>query len=371
MRRYSNNFIVVVNSLDFLMSHRRELIETISRKFNLHVVYGEGNVSSFSDLNISFIKLSFLAGRVKISDVFGIIKTITYINSLEPKIIHSIALKANVLIGITSYFLDKNVKIVQSISGLGSFFISKGFINSFVKNYVLKVVFRKRFKYIFHNDADKKYFSKLYEIEQNNLYSTFGSGLDASWFKYSRAVTRVKQTKILLPTRLIRDKGVYEYLNAAKLLKEREELKFYISGSFDNKNKGAIGEDELIALCEDADVTYLGLINLKIEMDNYDIICLPSYREGLPRVLLEALARKRIVVTSNAPGCRDAVDFGRCGYLHEAESVSALCEAIEFVCENKAEAINKAVSGYRFVKSRAQVAEVVSLHEEIYEKVIK
>ena len=161
-----------------------------------------------------------------------------------------------------------------------------------------------------------------------------GSGIDLN--RFTPAATTVvhdvnSKFRFLLIARMLRDKGVGEYVVAAKLLRERWPLaEFCLLGFVDVQNPAAISSAEMDAWVAEGVVTYLGVSDdVRAQIAVADCVVLPSYREGTPRTLLEAAAMARPIITTDAVGCREVVDDGVNGYLCKVRDAGDLAEKME------------------------------------------
>ena len=171
---------------------------------------------------------------------------------------------------------------------------------------------------------------KLLEAKSVTLIP--GSGIDTERFKSEEKRSKNKKFTFLMIARLIKDKGIEEYIDAIRLVRQSdncEKCTFKILGSLYLSNPTAISEQELQSWIEEGLIEYLGHSdNVQEEIAKVDCVVLPSYREGLSRVLLEASSMAKPIITTNVPGCRDVIDSGVNGYLVEVKNSVELSEAM-------------------------------------------
>jgi glycosyltransferase involved in cell wall biosynthesis len=179
----------------------------------------------------------------------------------------------------------------------------------------------------FLNRDDIKYFRES-RLVDNNAVQLDGEGVDPLLYKPVDAT--VKQTTFLLIARLIRDKGIREFVQAAAILKNRHpKAIFQILGPFDS-NPTAMTPEQISAWQASGSIEYLGEAkDVRPYIANSSVDVLPSYREGLPRTVLEAMAMGRPIITTDAPGCRETVTDGENGFLVPVKDVEALAAAME------------------------------------------
>jgi len=223
-----------------------------------------------------------------------------------------------------------NIPIITNISGLGTVFLNDNF-SSKVAKLLYKLALKIPKKVFFQNRDDLELFVKLNLVNKNKTRIIPGSGIDTNKFFPTSINKKDGKTKFLLIARLIKDKGVFEYIEAAKIIKEKfPNTEFAILGSFYLQNPTALTKEELKKWEEKQIIKYLGVSdNVKDIISQYDCIVLPSYREGLSRVLLEAASMAKPIITTNVPGCRDVVEDGVNGFLCEVKNSKSLAGAIE------------------------------------------
>ena len=184
-------------------------------------------------------------------------------------------------------------------------------------------------KVFFQNPDDMELFAELNLIrgtEQAVLIN--GSGVDIEHYREVRPVT--EKIVFLLIARLIRDKGLYEYVEAARIIKQHyPEVVFRLVGPFDS-NPTAISEATVNQWQGEGVIEYAGETkDVRPYIAGSSVYVLPSYREGTPRTVLEAMSMGRPIITTDAPGCRETVIHGKNGYLVPVKNLDALVEALE------------------------------------------
>ena len=235
-----------------------------------------------------------------------------------------------------------------------------------------KIAFRKNnIKVIFQNEEDKKIISKASGLNKDKIALIKGSGVDLD--KYSFKPIPKGRPIISMASRLQKDKGVTEYYEAAKILKEKGvEADFYFIGSLDSNYANEIEKKELIEWKKSNVVNFLGYrddINMLFHKST--IIVLPSYREGFPKVLQEAAASGRPVIASDVPGCKDAVKNGLTGFLINPRDPKVLAEKISFLLGNKNLLKRMGVEARKLAEREFSSNKVVKEHLKIYKDLLK
>lgn len=227
-------------------------------------------------------------------------------------------------------------EVYPLVAGLGSIFRGNGFKNKVVK-VILSIQYKLAFKYskkvIFQNNDDRAELVNLGLLNQEKTCIIHGSGVNIVSFTPK---IFPEQKAILFIGRLIGDKGVREYLSLSKRLKEkRKDLRCLLVGPFDT-NPSALTSAELQPYIDKGIVEYFGeQKDIKPYIMQCTVYVLPSYHEGTPKTVLEAMAMGRPVVTTDAPGCRDTVIDGVNGYLVPIKNVDALENAVNKILDNQ------------------------------------
>lgn len=245
------------------------------------------------------------------------------------------------------------------IAGVGSVFLGDGFKKKLVRAVLVaeyKLGMKKAPKVFFQNRDDLAVFTDHGILPESKAVMLHGSGVNIEKF----TPTPLPETPgFLCISRLIRDKGVCEYLEAARELRKRHpEVRCVLVGPFDT-NPSAIRPEELQPYVDDGSVVYVG------EQKNvYPYLCdctayvLPSYHEGTPKTVLEAMASGRAVITTDAPGCRETVTDGVNGCLVPVKDVSAIVDAMEKIIAHPALTAEMAKAARRIAEEKYDVNKV-------------
>jgi glycosyltransferase involved in cell wall biosynthesis len=198
-----------------------------------------------------------------------------------------------------------------------------------------------------------------------------GSGVDL--IQYIHTLLPLGVPVVLLAARLLADKGVREFVHAARLLKQRGVSgRFCLAGSVDPANPASLADSELRQWANEGVVELWGQrSDMPRVLGSAHLVVLPSYREGLPKVLLEAAACGRAVVTTDAPGCRDAIEPGVTGVLVPVRNAEALAEALNVLINDPARCQAMGNAGRALAERAFDVRQVVAVHLRIYQELIK
>ncbi|MHC3994918.1 glycosyltransferase family 4 protein [Thiomicrolovo sp. ZZH C-3] len=249
--------------------------------------------------------------------------------AVRPDVLLHYTIKPNIYGAMAAALLG--IPVVSNISGLGTVFLNDS-LSSRIAKLLYKIALKAPKKVFFQNIQDRELFihSKLVKAERSGLLP--GSGIDSTRFAPRPVGVSNGTVRFLFIARLVRDKGIIEYVEAAKLINQQsdaQKVKFMILGAYYPGNPTAITETEMKAWEAEGTVEYLGTSDdVASVIADADCVVLPSYREGLSRVLLEAAAMAKPIVTTDVPGCREVVDDNVNGYLCQVRDTGSLAEAM-------------------------------------------
>ncbi len=222
-----------------------------------------------------------------------------------------------------------NTHSICTVTGLGYTFLNAG-IASKVAQRLYRLAFSFADKVLFQNTDDLEIFVSNKLVSRQKTQIVPGSGIDTVSFSPDFCAPKKEDgiIRFLMIGRLLKDKGVYEYAEAARqLLKENQNVEFHLLGEIDNDNPSAIKKEELDAWIKDGIIQYHGYAkDTRPYICNSDCVVLPSYREGMPRVILEGMAMGKPCITSDAPGCKDAVTDGETGFICKTADAASLAD---------------------------------------------
>jgi glycosyltransferase involved in cell wall biosynthesis len=248
----------------------------------------------------------------------------------SPDCILHFTIKPNIYGSIAAQLL--RIPVINNITGLGTVFLKDSIIQTITKS-LYKFAFKKVDKVFFQNDDDKKFFMVNNLVDKNKADVLPGSGVDTKKFAPRKDTNKTTEMVFLLIARVIRDKGIIEYVNAAKSIKEKYVgVEFQLLGQLGTINKSAIGQDEVEDWQKENIINYLGTAeDVRDTIANADCIVLPSYREGTSKTLLEAASMGKPIITTDVPGCNNVVNDGENGYLCRVKDTIDLADKIEMM----------------------------------------
>jgi len=377
MLKLTKNRILFVTNVDwFFISHRLVIAEEAQKRGFEVIVAAEdtGRSQEIVDKGLQFINLSFSrSGTNPIKEFNTLMKFFKIYYNLKPEIIHHITLKPVIYGSIIAKLL--NIKsVINAVSGLGYNF-TEGRINlvSKIMLSLMKYGFSNNLCIIFQNKDDYKELSDLSVLSpKNKIYFIKGSGVSLQEF-YPTPLPSFNRIKIVLPSRMLWDKGVKEFHGAAGLLRANyfDKIQFVLAGMADEDNKAGVSVN-LLKQWEMGDYfKWVGHQKDIFEVyKNSHIVVLPSYREGMPKTLIEACAMGRAIITTEAIGCRECVDEGINGLKVPIKDAQSLAKAIELLVNNPNKIIEMGIASRVKAEKEFDINSVIKTHLEIYNQFI-
>ena len=252
----------------------------------------------------------------------------------QPDIIHQVALKPILLGSIAARWVGVK-RVINAVVGLGFAFSSSSLIAKVARLFLL-LIFKRIFKspdsrVVFENEDDRQYFIRQGWVSPAGAVLIRGAGVDIQ--RFSPRCREVNPPVIMLLSRMLWDKGVGEFVAASRILQASNGMRyarFILVGDPDEDNRGAITLEQLQVWQQDGFIEWWGYReDVAGILQQATIACLPSYREGLPKSLLESIAMGLPCVATDVPGCREAVVHGVNGFLVPPREPLALAHAIE------------------------------------------
>ncbi len=338
------NFALIGTSANSIYNFRGTFVKALKDKgYKIFAFAGSAKkkeLKKIEDLKIGYTDYSVSNARFNILNEFYVMfKLLFNLRSKKPEVIFSYTLKAVIFIGILRFFgFFKKTKALAFITGVGNAFIDydKTFKTKFVFN-VCRILYQislKNYdKILFQNNDDLQLFLNLSILKKNQLNSIVpSSGVEINLYESNKYLYPEKIT-FGLASRMIINKGVIEFCEAAKKVKEKfPHVEFKIVGDFE-KSIYSLNYSKTIKLFQESSVKYLGWEDNIIDFyKNISVYVLPSYREGTPRSVLEAMASSRPIITTNVPGCKETVEENKNGFLIKEKNIEQLEETmIKFI----------------------------------------
>jgi len=363
--------VISANSSWNIKNFRLSLIEELKENYDLFILAPFDNYTEkFVDENVKFFDLKINKRGINfIQEILLIINYFKILYSIKPDLYIGYTIKPNIYGNIVCSFLK--IKSISNITGLGSVFISKSFFTSIIR-IIYKISLKFSNKVIFQNISDLNYFvnNKIISYKKSMLIS--GSGVDTIKFNYNKNLIG-KKIKFLYAGRILHEKGIFELIDSIKYIKKKYvNTEFTIIGSYENNRINLIKNSHVQNWKKSKLFNFLDhKDNIINDIKNCNCVILPSYREGLPMFLLEAISIGRPVLTSNVPGCRDIVTDGYNGFLFESKNTLDLIDKIiKFINLDQEKVIEMGIKGRKLAEKKFDKGIINSQFSKLIYKLI-
>lgn len=347
---------------------------------------GSEDSKLFNEAGIAYERYSLSRWISPFADYKSIAQLKEKLMDLKPNIIHAFDTKPAILAMLAGSQANIPIK-VRTITGLGYLFSVETFLTHSLKP-IYSLLQKKASRYsqmtIFQNPDDRQYFMSAGLVGATNSRLVYGSGVDFSIFtidynkndrrKNIRKLLKVDDEHVILMiARLVKTKGVNEYLRAAKIVKEyNPNVKFFLVGPLSSEGRQALSREKIQKYS--SWVEYLGVReDIPQLLEAADIFVLPSYyREGVPRVLLEAGAMGLPIITTNTPGCKEVINEEKNGWLIAPRDAQQLANRIlESVKYSHRELSGIGQHGIAYIREKFSLENVANEYSNIYEELMR
>ena len=359
----------------YFISHRLPIaIAAIKQGYDVTLVtrvskYGE----TIRSKGIKLIPLKLSRGGINpVSELGVIFRLISIYRKEKPNIVHHVAVKP-VLYGTIAAIFSKVPHVVNALAGLGYIFTSDSLKARILKPFVSlafrQLLSRRNSRIILQNPDDAKLLCDAKISKAGNVTIIRGSGVDTQ--TYIMRPEPVGVPVILLASRLLWDKGIGEFIEAATILKKKGVVaRFVLAGDVDEQNPSSIPNDKVKDWIEDGLIEWLGhREDMPEVISQSNIVCLPSYREGLPKVLIEAASCGRAIVATDIPGCREIVQDNYNGLLVKPRDPEAIAEALEKLIISPSLRIAMGEKGRKLVEEEFSIQKIVLQTTQLYKEI--
>jgi len=330
MPKHPKPILVCANTAWYLWNFRLRLMETLLTEGYEVVACApyDQYVEKIEAAGIRFLPVTIdRRGTNPIIEALLIARYWQIIRSVQPSIILTYTPKPNIYASLAARLL--RIPVINNIAGLGFIFIQGGIKAAIVKQLYKKALAHSQ-QVFFQNRDDLREFLEAGLVREEQTGLLPGSGVDTERFAPRPPSPDKQGFTFLLIARMLWDKGIGEFCEAAKIIHSTSTInhpKFYLLGPVDEGNPAAIPKETLEQWNREGVVTWLGNCDdVRDAIADADCVVLPSYREGMPRTLLEAASMAKPIITSDVPGCREAVVDGISGYLCKARDACQLAE---------------------------------------------
>lgn len=366
--------LFVINDIDFFISHRLPIaLAAQTENYEVHLACPCGKkVADIIGFGFIYHQIPLTRnGQNPLKELDAIASLYRLCKNIKPDLVHLVTIKP-VLYGGIAARLTGVKAVVAAVSGLGTAFIAQS-IAARVRKFVVSILYRAAFSHkniivIFQNPDDRDTLLNLGVISKSQVRIIRGSGVDTD--QYIFAPEPVGKPVVVMAARLLKDKGVFEFIEASRILHTRGvDVAMRLIGSPDPGNITSVTEEELSTWCNEGVIESLGYReDIAVQYAAANIVCLPSYREGLPKGLVEAAACGRAVVTTDVPGCRDAIEPGITGLLVPVKDAKALADAIQSLIESPERRLQMGLAGRELARNFFAIEKIVQQHMSIYQE---
>jgi glycosyltransferase involved in cell wall biosynthesis len=329
--------IVVANTTWNIYNFRLPLLQSLEKRGYQIVVIAplDEHIIYLNDLqNGSHLPVHSLnrKGMNPFKDFFFFLELSRLYRREKPDLIIHYTIKPNIY-GSFAAFLQR-IPSICVVTGLGYSFIHNGWVKK-VTDALYRLSFLSAQKVLFENQDDRALFIENRLSQAVQSVATKGCGVDTNYFKPQKR-TRTDDRKVFIFIgRLLYDKGITEFVAAARWVRQQDpNADFWVLGELDDDNLAAVSEELLTDWIETGVIKYYGNVaDVRPYLADADVVVLPSYREGMPRAILEGLSMGKAVITTDAAGCRETVEEGKNGFLVPVGRVSELANYMHHFCK--------------------------------------
>ena len=367
-----NKKIVLIGTIaSSFYGFRADLIRAM--RVNQYTVYAFTSEYTDADLkqieSLGAIPMTYelnRGGLNPLSDIVATYKLSKKIREIKPDLVFSYFSKP-VIFGTIAAKLAKVPKIIGMLEGLGYTFTEqpeglakKTELIKKVQVLLYKFALPQLDKLVFLNPDDPKDLIDQYAINVRKVEVLGGIGLNLKEYPCQPIINIQQPINFLFIGRLLKEKGIHDFLNAAKIVKEKyPETQFTVLGAIDPHNLGALTQSELDELISSNIIDYPGHVdNVKDWIAKSHVFVLPSYREGVPRSTQEAMAIGRAVITTDVPGCRETVEHGVNGFIVAKWNPEALAEKMIYFIEHPEQIEKMGYESYKIAQDKFDAEEV-------------
>ena len=368
--------LFVINTPEFFLSHRLPLaLAARDAGHSVQIATGPGSACE-KIKSMGFVHHCLPISRSGTKpwlELYSLWSLWRLLRWLKPDLLHLVTIKP-VLYGGLMARLSGVPAVVAAISGLGSVFVTSSGSTGWLR-YSVKLLYRLALGHpnltaIFQNPDDRAVLMELGTVSEDQTVLICGSGVCLS--DYPVKPEPVEKPVVTFASRLLREKGVFEFIQAARILRTSgTQVRFLLVGQPDYGNPSSVSYENVERWQKEGIIYYLGYRNDIADLfSNTNLVVLPSYREGFPKVLIEAAACGRAVITTDVPGCRHAVKPGVTGLIVPPRSAVKLADGIEKLISNSDLRQKMGLAARALAENEFRLEQVVDAHLNIYRELL-
>lgn len=364
--------LFIVPEASFFLSHRLPLARAaMANGYQVMVACPPSpETAELAQAGISHLPLAMPRGAGRLmGELHSLRQHYQLLKTCQPDLVHLVTAKPMLYGGLAARRLG--IASVSAVTGLGFVFIRQD-LKALVLRQIIKIGYRlalnRRTNHvIFQNPDDRDLFAKMGLLSRCQVSLIPGSGVDLNQIR--PAALPKGPPLVLMPCRMLKDKGVAEFVGAARLLHAKGvRATFRLLGDPDPGNPTTVTQTQLDAWVDEGIIQWHPHSrNINAELARAHIIALPSYREGFPKTLVDAAAAGRAAVTSDVPGCRHAIIPGETGLLFKARDAADMAAVLETLLADPARIARMGLAARKLAESRYDIEKIVATHLDIYQ----
>jgi glycosyltransferase involved in cell wall biosynthesis len=382
----SRRIAYVVNHAAFFVSHRLPLaLGARQAGYEVALFTGQAGSAEMEQIAVNSLVTQGIAHRRTVSrsssmnpmfELLGLLQLFWFLWCFRPDVVHCASPKG-VLYGGIAARICRVPCLVLAISGMGYAFTEAegtGYVRKIARQ-IYKALAGLAFHHpnirvIVQNHDDERALLVSKVVHASRLTLIPGSGVDLSLFADFNLAR--KKPIVLLPARMLKDKGVREFVDAARKIRSSTQgWRFILAGAAGYDNPSAIAEEDLNRWQAEGTVEWLGHVDDMTPLfKDASVVCLPSYREGLPKALLEAAVAGCAVITTDVTGCRESIVPRSTGDLVPARDSTALAEALYLLIKDEARRLSYSVRGRERAVALYSLTSVVNKTTNLYQEML-
>ena len=373
----SRRLLFIVNEALFFTTHRFPIgLAMQAAGWDVHVAAPDEPVprAKIEAAGFTFHPIPLARGGTSIMGELRLLFTLAgLLRRVKPDLLHLVAMKPVIWGGLAARLL-RVPAVTHAITGLGHLFIRHS-LGALAQRALVTRLYRFALHHansvtIFQNEDDRELFLDYGLVERERIMMIAGCGVDLT--RYTVTPEPPEPKVVLFPARIIGDKGVREFVDAARLLRQGDgDTRFVLVGRLDPENPTAVSEAELGRWIDNERVEHWGFAdNMPAVFARAHVVVMPSYREGLPRVLIEAAACGKAIVTTDVPGCRAVVRHAVNGLLVPARDPGATAAAIHRLLADDDLRLRLAAEGRAIAEAEFSVEGFVAASLAAYRRVV-
>ncbi len=367
----------VVNECNFFYSHRFELAKKLTNLGEVFLITDceDTEQKIIKDISEAKIKIHPIQKRLSRKGVQGFIfyffSLIGAINHIKPSTIFFVTLEIS-FIGVFISWFKRKINCFYLITGFGPFLYKKSLKHRFLY-FLHKIAFltiRKNpnSKFIFQNIEDKNIFIKDGFASRENSILIHGSGINMNKIHFNKR-GGIKSISFLFASRLVNAKGVGEFIQAGREIKNIfPNVNISVAGKYDSNDPDSISEKLFLEIQDSSNINYLGEISIDAMQEsflNYDIFVLPSHGEGLPKAAIEAAASGMPLILSSVSGCKECLNNNENGLLIEKKNVESIKSAMEWMILNQSEIPKMSAASRKFIEEKFSIEKIFNSYKKL------